>query len=684
MLRSKSRSGYFEFGQKKNSSKSYLIRSISGSKICRGDGITSQVDKQAVVSVERNSVSLSENRIVKAAMMQKQMSELEEELKNTKERLNEVETEKNRLANEIKEVKQLANEGLSAKKAEEVFNELKSVKESLLSSKKEIESRDKEIGLLNKSVESAKVFEVKLKERDDELVKLNNKIRDLEDEVEKTKQSESHMLESLMLQTRQIEQTKMDLEESKLEVITLNERLENLQKGGRNVSRGSGSSVGQRGSFDASRETKSLRDEIKMLKNEVKLATEAEEKSKNAMDGLASALREVATEASTTKEKLKQTEEQVMDLKKEVDRLNEELEAQTETSERLRVEAEESVLAWTAKEMGFIGCIKKADEENASLKHENNKLKEALLQAETTTRISREEGFKLRDILKQALNESNVAKEASSLARAENSELKDLLAEKEESLHFLTKENERLRINEVAARENVKEFKRLLAAQAEANKHCEDNRHEDVFNSPLSSLYEDHLDGRITPQQVFSFDYDDMKFNKDEDDHLYKDVENDDVSEIVVNDDPEKAEALKGSIFDTTESPKSEPHTPKSKVQHPRSATGFGDSGGSGQSEDGDHNAHSSSSHNEDSDNKGYMSSIYSKKKLFRKIGEMIVGKSYVKKDGSTEHGEEHGKEQGDEQSTEQVKEQGNEQVKDQSKDEDKDQGKEQVKEEVN
>ncbi|GJS07714.1 hypothetical protein Tco_0364510 [Tanacetum coccineum] len=226
MLRSKSRSGYLEFGQKKQSSTSFFIRSISGSKICRGDGISSQVDKEALVAVaDRKSISLSENRIVKAAMLQKQMTNLEEELKNMKERLDESENERNRMVAELREAKELANAGLSPTKAEKVFSELKSLKDSLSNSKKEIESRDKQIVSFSKQLESAKVFEAKLAERDASLNGLTKRIRELEDQLEKTKQSESQMLESLMLQTQQIEQTKMDLEESKLEVITLHEQL---------------------------------------------------------------------------------------------------------------------------------------------------------------------------------------------------------------------------------------------------------------------------------------------------------------------------------------------------------------------------------------------------------------------------------------------------------------------------
>ncbi|KAI7733352.1 hypothetical protein M8C21_004479 [Ambrosia artemisiifolia] len=565
MSRSKSRSGYLEFGQKKHSS--FLLRTISGSKICRGDALVSQVDKEALVNVDRNSVSLSENRIVKAAIQQKQINSLEEELKNTKVRLNESETERNKVIAELNDVKAMANAGLSAEKAEKMLLELKSLNDSLLNSKKEIESRDKQIIVLNNRLESAKVFEGKLGE-------LKKRVAELEDEVEKSKQSEAHMLDALMVQTQQIEQTKMDLEESKLEVKQLNKELD-LQHS---------------------------------------------------------------------------SAEQVARLKQEIKELKQELAVQKETYERLRMESEESISSWTAKEMGFISCINKAYEENASLTRENNKLHEALVAAENTTRITREEANKLRDIVKQAVNESSAAKEASNIAQAENSELKDLLSEKEESLRAVRQENERLRINEVAARENLNEFKRLLAAKTEANKHYEDKEHTEVFNSPVASLYEDHYDGITTHQHMFSFNFGDSMSDKE-----------DDLAETFVDVNPEKDEALKGSIFDTDVSPKSEPRTPKAKAHHRRSATGNADSNGSGQFEEVDSHGH----HTEDGEDKGYyLYGLYPKKKLFKKIGELIVGKNNSKKEGSVEQG----KEQVKEQSKDHVKEQSKEHVKEQCK----------------
>ncbi|XP_076958489.1 uncharacterized protein LOC143634232 isoform X2 [Bidens hawaiensis] len=470
-------------------------------------------------------------------MMQKQMTGLEEELRNTKLRLNESETER------------------------------KNANDLLASAKRDVESKDKQIKLLISQVEAAKVYKVKLGEREASIEKLNKRIVELEDELEKTKESESHMLDSLMIQTRQIEQTKMDLEESKLEIKHLNQEL-NLQKS---------------------------------------------------------------------------SEQEVAILKKEVRRLN-----------QLRIETDESIAAWSAKEMGFITCINTAYEENASLTRQNNKLHEALMAAENTTRITREETSKLRDIVKQAVNESNVAKEASNIARAESSKLKDMLSKKEESLRALAQENERLVAKEAAANENLNEFKTLLTAKTEASKQCEDH-HTEVFNSPDSS-----------PQHMFSFDFDDFKgFNKDEDDH----------NDTFVDVDPEKFEALKGSIFDTDESPKSELRTPpKAKGHHHRS--------GSGHFEEADHHR----SHSEHGDDKGYyLYGLYHRKKLFKKIGDLIGGKNHNhgKKEGSIEHGKEEVKEQGKEvkeQGNEVVKEQGKEVVKEEGK-EVKEQGKEEVKE---
>ncbi|GKD43780.1 hypothetical protein Tco_1268425, partial [Tanacetum coccineum] len=106
----------------------------------------------------------------------KQMANLEEELKNIKERLDESENERNQMVNELRETEESANAGLSPTKCDQVFLKLKSVKDSLSNSKKEIESGDKQIALFSKQLETIKVSEAKLVKRDASLNGLTTRI----------------------------------------------------------------------------------------------------------------------------------------------------------------------------------------------------------------------------------------------------------------------------------------------------------------------------------------------------------------------------------------------------------------------------------------------------------------------------------------------------------------------------
>ncbi|PQM41295.1 WEB family protein [Prunus yedoensis var. nudiflora] len=217
-----------------------------------------------------------------------------------------------------------------------------------------------------------------------------------------------------------------------------------------------------------------------VLKRELKLTAEAEENGKKAMDDLAFALKEVATEANQLKDKLCVTQAELEHSRSQEECLNTMLKSSEEsykalldeakkeaeryknTAARLKIEHEESVLAWSGKETGFVDCIRRAEEDRYAAQQENFRLHELLLETDNRAMVSKEENSKLRDILKQALNEANVAKGATSIAQAENSQLKDTLTEKEYALNFLTRENENYRVNEIAAHENIKELKRLL------------------------------------------------------------------------------------------------------------------------------------------------------------------------------------------------------------------------------
>uniref|UniRef100_M1DYZ6 Uncharacterized protein n=1 Tax=Solanum tuberosum TaxID=4113 RepID=M1DYZ6_SOLTU len=70
--------------------------------------------------------------------------------------------------------------------------------------------------------------------------------------------------------------------------------------------------------------------------------------------------------------------------------------------QRLKLETEESLLAWNGKETSLIACISEAEEMGRA-----TKLNESLKSAGQTTKAAREENCRLRDVLKQATNEAN-------------------------------------------------------------------------------------------------------------------------------------------------------------------------------------------------------------------------------------------------------------------------------------
>lgn len=189
--------------------------------------------------------------------------------------------------------------------------------------------------------------------------------------------------------------------------------------------------------------------------------------------------------------------------------------------------------------------IKKAEEEKKLAQDEAATLAESLKAAERITRAAKREVYKLKGILKQAINEADAAKTAADLARDENIQLKDSKAEKEESVRVLTQENERLGINEVAAQEKVKKLKRLLSSSALKT----EDREQEVEH------YED-LHIKNTSSSV----------------NLQQEQEN--LEAKIQDENLEMAKALEDTIFEINESPKSELHISK-QVSHHRRASSF-------------------------------------------------------------------------------------------------------------
>lgn len=616
--------------------------------------------------------------------MQEHMGQIEEELKWAKERLVVVEGERNEAIDEAREIKR---EALSPKKTGELSTEIKNLKELLSNAQKELSTKDKEIESLKIQVDEAKQFEVKLAETDVSFNKLKEELnsrtkaseaeaRAKEDELQKIKVSEGRLLDSLASHAKQLEQTKIELEESKLGITSLRDEIRLLSdkssspKG--KVSREENGVVAVVGGENESRKYElGLKEEeegeeakniiMDELRNELRLSLEAEEKSKKAMDDLAMALKEVASEANRANQKLNSTQLELEQIKGEAEKLKQmirsseekyeklledarkEAEVHRNTADRLRSEAEESLLAWNGKETCFVGCIKRAEEEKAHAQFEIARLVESLKVAERVAMSSREESFKVRDILKQALSEANAAKAAAGIAKDENSHLKDSLAEKEEAIHFLTQDNERLRLSEVAAYENLKEFKRLLATASTEMKIVKDRdgggenlkaeEQEQVRDEEEDEDEEEEEDQRS--RKNFSFNLDELKLLNLSDENEDSDDDDDEEEEL----DPEKAEALKGSIFDTgADSPRSEPKTPKGAgggggQHHRRESSSFYTVDGETLGPDDLENVENG--HYEDADNNN---DRYHKRRraLFRRVGDLIMRKSFHRKEPST------------------------------------------------
>ncbi|CAA3002223.1 Hypothetical predicted protein [Olea europaea subsp. europaea] len=596
--------------------------------------------------------------------MQQQTGQLEAELQRIREKLSVVEIERDQALDEIRRVEREhardelrrateaheANaEALSPEKTRELMTELKRLKELLSNSQEEMKVKDDKIEFLELGCGKEKQFELALAERDASLDTLKESEGRMTDSLSESKKR-IHELETI--QSKELQDTKNELEESKHEITSLHKKIETSENFNVSTNRNNRDSGeedvkyqmenlahAEEGEKQASLKAKSPLDEMELLKNELKLAIEAEEKSTKAMEDLALVLKEVATEASQTKQELNNSQMELVHVRSEAEGLKamvqsteeryqklleeakQEAELHRNTADRLKLEAEESLLAWNGKEMGFVSCIKRAEEENAIMNHECAKLRESLKASEHTSRVAREETFKLRDILKQALNEANAAKAAAGIAIDENSQLRDCLSEKDDALLFLTRENERLRINEAAARENMKEYKKLLST-ASTELKIED-KEQYIMLKPPDSVDQEHEDENLN--STFSFNLEDLKFMNEAEDAYVKDLD----------EDPEKAEALRGSIFDANaETPKAEPRTPQSVSLHRRIYSSFfKDDGGKPNLEDFDH---LDSTHDDPDSDRNYHRR---RRTMFRRVGDLLmIRRSFHKKEPSTEY----------------------------------------------
>lgn len=415
-----------------------------------------------------------------------------------------------------------------------------------------------------------------------QLSEIRARLETTEQELEKAKASEMRTSESLVAQTKELDKTKMALEEAKFEVASLHETVRSLE-----TSIGQSSkdlTVSRRSLEIAKLDTRSVKEvirtlkfelqtaredlghaqerealalsdshklaeEINVLRNELKVAKEAEEKDKATIDSIAQTLQEAKEKLEPTKielqnakkeientktalkKKEKKFQELMDDARREVDRAKEEV-------ERLKSEkTEEFHDACNGKEVGPIQCKKMYGEETVYMKEEGGTLIESLLKADEIANKAREETRKLRDILRQAVNDATVEKEAVELARAENSQLKDNLSDLGSSLHSMTKENRRLKIKEAAALEQVKELKGLLNATPKNESEVSQKP-----NIPAEEPRDSKKTEKLPAEQSKEEQINDAEHENPSTSNGSKDDDEDDPDDI-----------LKGSIFNLTE-----------------------------------------------------------------------------------------------------------------------------------
>ncbi|MBA0653808.1 hypothetical protein Goklo_020938 [Gossypium klotzschianum] len=475
----------------------------------------------------------------------------------------------------------------SSGKIADLHIELTSMKQSLSGAIEELKKKERYIESLKIELGKAKELEVKSVEKEasfctlkKELKKVQSfeseamglvsegkkRIHELEEEIKRRKESGKKMHDSYVAQTKEFEQTKVSLEESRHVITSFRENLEKME--GNSSEGASQSSVeddhslmdGSESELQSNKESlvraqekeraallkaNILSQEVNLLKYELKSTREAEENNLKAMDDLAFALKEVRTEANEAKEELSVTKYELEKSREDVELLKMMLtsiqlmynEAKGEadvfknTSERLKLEAEGSLMAWNMKETGFVDCIKKLEDERNAAQEENKSLLESLKEAQNMYRRTMEENQKFRGSKKQA---NYVSKAVSN--------------KKYEALSFHSQGNEKPKIKEATNFEIIREWK-LLFCEEQSNKQkplrCTDQKEQQKDGKEANKKAKQQKSG--TPCLNLKFPHK-SKDAEEDIENLIKDSDGESGSELF---DP-----LRGSIFDEAETPK--------------------------------------------------------------------------------------------------------------------------------
>jgi chromosome segregation ATPase len=290
-------------------------------------------------------------------------------------------------------------------------------------------------------------------------------VRRLERDVAAAKQTEMKMLESLVRQTKELEQAKIALEEARLEVDALRQQ----QQGVAGAGAGPAPPPQQQWSV-MDLMFGGVDEELNGLRARLRATSQAEERSRKAADDLTAALSAVTMEAKQVKAWLSDAQAELEAANAEADRLRgllqgaeAELWSATEQVDAITSEWKDAAAGWRAREKALVARVRAAEEEAAAARRENADLAGA-------RRALEGENDGLRRALERAAEDASAATEALELVSGENADLRDAAADKERDLEALRRENETLRAGEAAARERAKELEaQLLAAPAGAN-----------------------------------------------------------------------------------------------------------------------------------------------------------------------------------------------------------------------
>ncbi|KAJ0989945.1 hypothetical protein J5N97_008301 [Dioscorea zingiberensis] len=424
------------------------------------------------------------------------------------------------LSGEVGRLKASLDSKLESKSSEaaELVNKLDSEVAALKQELEKAKATEKKLVEMEALIEGLKIEVTDAKNAESDAANLvddwKKKAELLESRVDEATQSEKSSLDSLASARKQLEETNASLQDAESEIATLKGKLESLEievarykqdleESNQFLDAAKQEAVelgktaedlkselqtveeekmqAQNNEREAASNIESLSEEKEKLANELEMAREEGEKVKKAMEGLTSALHELSVEARDTQEQLSVKQAEVDSAHTEIEELQLALKNTQESyevkldeakyeivclrnsAEKYETEARNLQGEWDEKESSFLSAVRKSEEEITAIKLELSKAAASLKGAEDEALNAKDEGTRLLNKLRQVESDLSVAHKAVEEAKAESSQLKERLLDRENEVQSITQEYDDLRCREAAAQEKVNELSALLA-----------------------------------------------------------------------------------------------------------------------------------------------------------------------------------------------------------------------------